>query len=94
MTTGLEAAHIMPYRGTAYDHPENGLLLRADIHRLFDRLLISVNPKTLVVTLAPALLDDPQYSPLDKKRLILGRGPTQPSRNALKDHWRRFIKTV
>ena len=32
----LEAAHIWPYRGTNDNHPSNGLLLRADLHTLFD----------------------------------------------------------
>lgn len=36
----LEAAHILPYRGPATNHVTNGLLLRADIHTLFDLGLI------------------------------------------------------
>src|ERR1700722_13605652 len=32
----LEAAHICPYQGSATNHVTNGLLLRADIHTLFD----------------------------------------------------------
>jgi hypothetical protein len=32
----LEAAHIDPYRSDINHHPGNGLLLRADIHTLFD----------------------------------------------------------
>lgn len=32
----LQAAHIIPYRGAATDRVENGLLLRSDIHDLFD----------------------------------------------------------
>ncbi|PRP70873.1 hypothetical protein BUE93_09435 [Chromobacterium amazonense] len=32
----LEAAHIMPYLGDHTNHITNGLLLRADIHTLFD----------------------------------------------------------
>lgn len=32
----LEAAHIVPYLGTETNHVQNGLLLRADIHTLFD----------------------------------------------------------
>ena len=33
----LEAAHIVPFRGQATHHVQNGLLLRSDIHTLFDR---------------------------------------------------------
>ena len=40
----LDAAHIVPY-GDGGDHAlENGLLLRADIHRLFDRGYVTVTP--------------------------------------------------
>src|SRR5690606_14516906 len=45
----LEAAHIMPYRGKKDNHPSNGLLLRADIHTLFDLDLIGIDPKSLLV---------------------------------------------
>ena len=40
----LEAAHITPYLGEETNHPQNGLLLRADIHSLFDLGLLSVDP--------------------------------------------------
>ena len=39
----LEAAHISPYLGEHTNHVTNGLLLRADIHTLFDRGLIKVD---------------------------------------------------
>ena len=40
----LDAAHIVPY-GDGGDHAlENGLLLRADVHRLFDRGYVTVTP--------------------------------------------------
>jgi hypothetical protein len=39
----LEAAHIIPYRGPQTNHPANGLLLRADMHDLFDLGLIAVD---------------------------------------------------
>jgi len=36
----LEAAHISPYSGKASNVPQNGIILRADIHALFDLNLI------------------------------------------------------
>ena len=39
----LEAAHIHPYRGDETNKVQNGLLLRADIHTLFDLGLITVD---------------------------------------------------
>lgn len=47
----LEAAHIIPYQGSASNHPGNGLLLRADIHTLFDLHLFSIDPETMTVCL-------------------------------------------
>lgn len=47
----LEAAHIAPYRGEKDNHPSNGLLLRADIHTLFDLNLLGIDPATLKVSL-------------------------------------------
>ena len=41
----LDAAHIVPYGQDAAGHAlENGLLLRADVHRLFDRGYVTVTP--------------------------------------------------
>ncbi len=51
----LEAAHVIPYIQTENNHPSNGLLLRADIHTLFDLNLIAINPDTMQVHLAPSL---------------------------------------
>lgn len=51
----LEAAHISPYSGPSSDHVCNGLLLRADIHTLFDSGLLAFDPETRRVVLADTL---------------------------------------
>jgi predicted restriction endonuclease len=51
----LEAAHIIGYLGAATNNPVNGLLLRADIHTLFDLRLFAINVATGTVLLAPQL---------------------------------------
>lgn len=51
----LEAAHIYPYRGPATNRVSNGLLLRADLHRLFDRGAIAVHESSHQVLLRPDL---------------------------------------
>ncbi|AEL08327.1 hypothetical protein XCR_3465 [Xanthomonas campestris pv. raphani 756C] len=51
----LEAAHILPYQGDHTDRVDNGLLLRADLHTLFDCLLLWITPENKVA-LAPSLL--------------------------------------
>jgi len=40
----LEAAHIQPYLGPASNHVQNGLLLKADVHKLFDAGYVTVTP--------------------------------------------------
>ena len=43
----LEAAHIVPYKGSKTNDPGNGLLLRADMHTLFDLRLVAVDVATM-----------------------------------------------
>ena len=40
----LEAAHIMPYGHGGEHRVDNGLLLRSDLHRLYDRGYVTVTP--------------------------------------------------
>ena len=40
----LDAAHIKPYSGSGKHNVENGLLLRRDLHALFDRGYMTVTP--------------------------------------------------
>ena len=49
----LEAAHIVPYRGSHTNILENGLLLRADIHTLFDRHLLTITPDSCQTQIHP-----------------------------------------
>lgn len=53
-TAVLEAAHIEPYRGTHTNRIDNGLLLRSDIHTLFDLGLVWLTADYLLVV-APSL---------------------------------------
>lgn len=45
----LEAAHIVPYMGEKTNHITNGILLRADVHTLFDIGLLGINQNYEVV---------------------------------------------
>ena len=64
----LEAAHIVPYKGAETNVVSNGLLLRADIHTLFDLGLLWVNPSSLIVELADSLKNS-EYGLLNQKPL-------------------------
>ncbi|MDZ7952174.1 tetratricopeptide repeat protein [Nostoc sp. DedQUE09] len=82
----LEAAHIIPYNETENNHPSNGLLLRADIHTLFDLNLITINPETMQVRFAPSLRRT-SYGEMDGKYLQVPKISSYlPKKDALK--WR------
>lgn len=51
----LQAAHILPYTGPHRNVVTNGLLLRADLHTLFDLRLLTVAPLTMKVEIAEPL---------------------------------------
>ncbi|AQX85141.1 HNH endonuclease [Elizabethkingia bruuniana] len=55
ITDILEAAHINPYKGNQDNHVSNGLLLRADIHTLFDLNLLGINPENLRIIIVDKL---------------------------------------
>jgi hypothetical protein len=87
----LEAAHIVPYRGDDTNRVDNGLLLRSDIHTLFDCGLITVDHRALKIQVSERLRPT-GYWKLNSKPL---RAPTshhdRPSSAALKFHcesWR------
>lgn len=82
----LEAAHIVPYRGPETNHPANGLLLRADLHMLFDLGLIAVDTATMTVLIAPEL-EGTWYAQYGDVALRLPQASYgQPSREALDIH--------
>ena len=53
----LEAAYIMPFRGKFTHHPSNGLLLRSDLHTLFDLGKIAIETRTMTLVLADELTE-------------------------------------
>ena len=75
----LEAAHIWEHALSGINHSSNGLLLRADIHILFDEGLIKVNPESLVVEVSPDLMGT-QYEQLNGKLLLIRGDGSQPSK--------------
>jgi Predicted restriction endonuclease len=74
----IDAAHILPYNGAATNTLTNGLLLRKDIHALFDAGLLIIGPD-LVVSVG-AELEDPFYRSLDGKELTLTAAPKMSQR--------------
>lgn len=81
----LEAAHIVPYQGPGTNHPSNGLLLRADLHTLFDLGLLAVDPQTLTILVATQI-NGTEYEGLRGQPLRVEHGSISPSREALQVH--------
>lgn len=94
VAAALEAAHIMPYRGGHTNRLSNGLLLRADIHKLFDLHLISINPETRRVVIS-FRIDENCYEQLADRTLKLPtieEKSTIPSKKALDFHYKKFLR--
>jgi hypothetical protein len=83
----VEAAHIKPHRGQQDNHPANGLLLRADLHTLYDLDFIGIKPATLTVHVHPAAVAA-GYRQLDGGKLLCSG--VQPSGDALALRWEHF----
>ncbi|MFI6210011.1 HNH endonuclease [Streptomyces sp. NPDC051041] len=67
----LEAAHLYSYAANGKHHKGGGLLLRRDLHRLFDLGLITVNPITKTLRLADEVKAYPDYAKLDNAPLAV-----------------------
>ena len=88
----LEAAHISPYRGEQTNPVTNGILLRSDIHTLFDLNLLGINPDDdFKVTFAASVLGG-TYEKLNGTNLRLPKDDRQkPSPELLRIRWREFL---
>lgn len=86
----VEAAHIWPYRGQDDHHPENGLLLRGDLHTLFDLDILAISPQDLRVALHPAAMSS-GYDTL-QGLMLRGCEILRPSRLALDQRWNTFLE--
>jgi hypothetical protein len=85
----LEAAHVIPFASDQNYEASNGILMRADIHTLFDLFLVSIEPKTAKVWLAPGLL--PHYGELGGRTARLPADPSlRPSASRLAHHFEQW----
>ena len=79
----LEAAHIVPYMGEKTNHVTNGILLRADIHTLFDLGLLGINQNYEVVVSSSMKKTD--YEVYNGRKILLPDNNAEwPSLPALK----------
>ncbi|WP_251094519.1 HNH endonuclease [Streptomyces sp. Caat 7-52] len=84
-SAALEAAHLYSYAKTGEHHEFGGLLLRRDLHRLFDLGHIAVNPDTTTLDVSEAIRNHPLYGQLHGQQLPLQLHPQH--RVWLGAHW-------
>jgi putative restriction endonuclease len=88
----LEAAHIVPHARQGPNSVENGLLLRSDLHWLFDRGLVTVEPERLTFRVSERIREEYSngrvYYELDGKPLVVlpTSAEPQPNRTYLEHH--------
>jgi hypothetical protein len=83
----LEAAHIEPHAVSGRNSLDNGLLLRSDIHALFDDHLLWIEPDSLTVSIALKLRST-TYAGLEGQGLRPRIDGSVPNRQLLTDHMR------
>jgi putative restriction endonuclease len=92
----LEAAHIKPFAHGGEHEVSNGLLLRSDLHRLFDRGYLTVTPEHRI-EVSPLLREHfsngRSYYPLHGQSVIVPkRGQHVPAADALRWHNERVFR--
>jgi predicted restriction endonuclease len=84
----LEAAHILPYAENGTNEAWNGLLLRCDIHNLFDIHFITVHPETRQVCISPKLKKTKYEEELKTAKLRQPKDKaSSPCKKALGQHY-------
>jgi putative restriction endonuclease len=82
----LEAAHIVPYLGPQTNRTSNGLLLRADVHSLYDLGLVAVRPEDFRIVISRQL-GESDYAELSGMRMRLPQEQELwPDRDGLANH--------
>ena len=80
----LVAAHIVDHALTGNNHSSNGLILRSDLHSLFDSGLLTINPDSLVVSVCKTLNESEYYRDFHGKKLRNRIDKSKPSAELLR----------
>ncbi|MDB4756424.1 HNH endonuclease [Pirellulaceae bacterium] len=81
----IDAAHLYSYAKTGEQDDMGGLLIRKDLHHLFDLGLIKIDPKTLLINVDDLLLKYSAYQSLNNKKIAV-KIQTKTKR-WIKKHW-------
>lgn len=87
----LEAAHIYPYRGSWTNAVQNGLLLRADVHRAFDGGMLAVNTLDWSVLVSDELAGTSLGAELSGRTVRLPDDPGQHPKSSVLDQHRAAV---
>ena len=82
----LEAVHLIPHAESGINEIDNGLLIRGDLHSLFDANLLPINPDILTIVIDDKLSKTP-YWELSGKTIFRRADGTQISSKYLKQRW-------
>lgn len=92
----LEAAHIKPYSISGSHDIQNGVLLRSDIHKLYDRGYVTIDPDynfKVSDRLKDEFNNGKTYYQLDKQKIWLPTDKSDwPSRENLEYHQQMLFK--
>lgn len=83
----LEACHLYSYAAVGHHDPHGGILLRRDLHTLFDRGLIAVDPDYRI-DVSFELRKFPIYANLHNREFAID--PDKKQRQWLQLHWDEF----
>lgn len=85
----LEAAHIDAYRNDSHNHISNGLLLRSDIHTLYDLNHLAIDPDKKTLHFSKKALSE-KYREYEGLKIGVKH---ELSKSALSKRWAFFIKS-
>jgi len=85
-TEVLEAVHIISHSESGINHTDNGILLRGDLHRLFDLNLIKIEPNSYILHVSDELKNS-NYWKLNGNKIRKRIDGGYPSSHYLKVRW-------
>lgn len=88
----LDAGHLYSYASLGEHKLHGGLMLRKDVHRLFDDGWLAVNPHSLTVDVSDSLSHFPQYARLHDRKLEVRLRDEQVG--WIEQHWMEHREAV
>ena len=76
----LEAAHVIPHSEGGDNDRGNGILLRSDLHNLFDAGLLKIDSETLSIKINQKGVSSERYTSLEGTKLRRGRSGSPDKR--------------